>query len=193
MSEDTLITALEEEAFSQAERILEEARASAEGILSDVRAEVSRERERRSAEVDAEMKAHRAALLNAASIRAAGAVLSVRHSLIEEAMAEAVKKFSSMHKDEYGKFLNQLFSEVKAEWEKHRPLDEPVALVAPSDIGLIETAAQLKADESVSSGVVMTTLDGSVRFENTVEGRLARAKAAMMPAMNEMLFDGVFP
>ena len=192
MSEDTLITALEEEALSQAGRILEEARTAAGNILSDASAEVSRERDRRSRELDSAMKGQRAALLNSAAIRASGAGLIVRRGLIEKALDEAVKKFSSMPKEEYAKFLNQLFSELKAEWEKHRPGEVPVALVNPADIGLVETEFTLKADESVSLGVVLATADGLVRFENTVASRLSKAKAAMTPAINEMLFDGVF-
>lgn len=192
MSENTLINALEEEALSQVGRILEEARSAAASVLSDSNAEVSSERDRRSRELDSAMKAQRAALLNSAAIRASGAGLAVRRGLIEKALDEAVKRFSSMPKEEYRKFLNQLFSELKAEWEKHRPGDVPVALLNPADIGLVETDLELRADESVSLGVVLSTVDGLVRFENTLASRVSKAKAAMTPAINEMLFDGVF-
>ena len=192
MSEDTLITALEEEALSQAGRILEEARSAAGNILSDASAEVSSERDRRSRELDSAMKGRKASLLNASATRASGAGLAVRRGLIEETLAEAVKRFSLLPEEEYRKFLNQLFFELKEEWEKHRPGEVPVALVNPADIGLVETEFELKADESVILGVVLATIDGLVRFENTVASRLSKAKAAMTPAINEMLFDGVF-
>ncbi|OGP13311.1 MAG: hypothetical protein A2052_03460 [Deltaproteobacteria bacterium GWA2_54_12] len=192
MAEDTLITALDEDARAQAARIIEDAREAGEAVLREARAEVSRERETRALELEAQLKGQRAALLNTARTRASACKLSVRHALVERALNEAEKRFSSMAKEEYRHLLNQLFSELKSEWEKQRPGESPIVLVNPADTGLLETAFMLKADEGVVLGVVFSSIDAAVRFENTIPARLFRAKAVMVPAINEMLFDEVF-
>lgn len=192
MAEDTLISALEEDARAQAARIIEEAREAAEAALRDAGEQIDREREARVAELEAALMGQRAAMLNAARTRASGARLAVRHSLIERALEEAGAKFLSMPKDEYRRLLMGLFSELKADWERGRPGEAPVVFVNPADAGLIETSYTIKGGESVKLGVVFASEDGTVRFENSIPGRLSRAKAVMVPAMNEMLFDGVF-
>lgn len=192
MAEDTLITALEEDARAQAGRILNEAREAAEAVLREAHEQVSTERETRAIELEASLKGQRAALLNTARTRASAGKLSVRHSLMERALIEAEKRFSSMPKEEYRQLLGQLFSELKTEWEKGRPGESPIVLVNPADIDLLQNPFTLKADETVSLGVVFTSTDDTVRFENTIAARLFRAKAVMVPAINEMLFDEVF-
>lgn len=192
MAEDTLIAALEEDARAQASRILEDAREAGEAVLREAREQVSREREAAALELEVQLKGQRAALLNAARTRASGGKLSVRRGLMERALIEAEKRFASTAKEEYRRLLNQLFSELAAEWAKQRPGESPVVLVNPADIGLLETSFTLKADEGVSLGVVFSSIDGTVRFENTIAARLSRAKAVMVPAINEMLFDEVF-
>lgn len=192
MSEDTLIEALEQEARSQAGRLLEEARASADAFMLEAATEVASERERRFSELDASMKSRRASLLNAAASRAAGSALEVRHEMIDRAFKEALSRFSSMAAEEYRVLLNRLLEELMDDWQSRRPSDVPVVLVNPADSRLIDTELVLKPDESVSLGVVLATADNGVRFENTVASRLSSARAETLPAMNEMLFDGVF-
>lgn len=192
MAEDTLIAALEEDARAQAARILEDAREAGEAVLREAREQVSREREAAALELEAQLKGQRAAMLNAARTIASGGKLSVRHALVERALTEAGKRFASTAKEEYRQLINQLFSELKTEWEKQRPGESPVVLVNPADIGLLGSPFTLKPDEGVSLGVVFTSIDAAVRFENTIAARLSRAKAVMVPAINEMLFDEVF-
>ena len=193
MAEDTLIAALEEDARAQASRILIEAREAGEAALAEARAQIERERDKRARELEARLKGQRAALLNAARTRASGARLGVRLGLIGRLLIEAEKRFSSLPEDEYRNLLNRLFSELKAEWEKERPGESPVVLVNPADTGLLETSLTLKADKGVRAGVVFASTDGTVRFENTVQARLSKGKAVMVPAINKILFDEVFP
>lgn len=192
MAEDTLITALDEDARAQAERILIEAREAAEAVMRESREQISRERETRAIELEARLKGQRAAMLNTARTKASGGRLSVRRALVERALTEAEKRFAAIPKEEYRHLLNQLFSELKTEWEKQRPGESPIVLVNPAETGLLETAFTLKPDEGVRAGVVFMSIDGTVRFENTIPARLFRAKAVMVPALNEMLFGEVF-
>jgi len=190
MSEDTLIAALEDDARAEQERLLEEARSSASAIREEIGAEVSSERQRRVAEAASDMLARRAALLNAAAMRASGEVLAVRHDLLKKAFDAALKRFSSMPKEQYAELLNRLLSELEADWKKMRPTDEPVVLLAPADIGLVKTSFETRADEGVLLGAVLATGDGTVRYENTVASRLSSARAAITPVVNSTLFGG---
>lgn len=193
MAEDTLISALEEDARAQAGRVLEEAREAAEAALNEAREEAKALEESSFLQLDSALKRKRAALLNAARTKASGEKLKVRHALIERAMEEAGKRFSSMPEDEYRRLLARLFSELKSDWERGRPGEGPVVFVNPADVGLIETSYEVRPDSRVSLGVVFASSDGTVRFENSVPGRLSRAKAVMVPAMNELLFGEVLP
>ncbi len=191
MAEDTLISALEEDARAQASRVLEEAREAAEAALEEARAEAKALEESSFMELDSSLKRKRAALLNLAATKASGEKLKVRHALIDRALEEAGKRFSAMPEDEYRRFLGRLFSELRGDWERGRPGESPVVFVNPADVALVETSYEVKADERVVQGVVFASKDGVVRFENTVPGRLMRAKAMMVPAMNELLFGEV--
>lgn len=193
MSEDTLIVALEDDARAEAERLLEEARSSAASIQEEIGAEAASERKRRVAEAASDMLARRAALLNAAAMRASGEALAVRHDLIKKAFEAALKRFSSMPGEEYADFLIRLLTELEADWKKMRPTDAPVVLLAPADIGLVNTSFETRADEGVCLGAVLATSDGTVRYENTVASRLSSASAAITPAINSTLFGGDVP
>lgn len=192
MAEDTLISALEEDAKAQASRVIEEAREAAEALLSAARAEMAAEKEARALELEDSLRRKRAALLNAGRTRASGEKLKVRHNLIERAMDEAGKRFSRMPEDEYRRLLGRLFTEIKSEWERGRPGELPVVFVNPADVGFIDSPYEVRADERVVQGVVLASRDGAVRFENSVPGRLSRARSVMLPAINEMLFGEVF-
>jgi len=193
MSEDTLIAALEDDARAEAERLVEEARASASSIREEIEAEVASERDRRVAEAASEMLERRDALVNAAAMRASGEALAVRRDLIEKALEAALKRFSSMPREEYAGFLSSLLSELEADWKKMRPTDMPFVLLAPADIGLVKTSCETRADEGVSLGAVLSTGDGAVRYENTASSRLSSARDAIAPAINSILFGGAVP
>ena len=167
MAQDPLIAALEEDARGQAARIIEEA-------------EEARER----------LGKTRAAAVNGARTRAAGLKLAVRQELIQRAIDEAAKRFFSLNGEERSRLVARLYAELEREWARARSYEPPVVRVNPADLKLIEAGgAVVLPDESVAAGVVFTSADGRVRFENTVSSRMERAKKKMIPAINEMLFD----
>lgn len=190
---DPLIAALEEDARAEAARIIEEAEEAREAMLSKAGAEAEREAGERLQEIRERLQRERAARLNAARTAASGLRLGVRHGLISGVLDEARQRFSSMPEDEYSRFLTRLYEELKLDWERARPGEVPVVCLNPADLDRIRAdGARLKADEGVRSGVVFTSGDGRVRFENTAAARMERAGKAMVPALNEMLFNEVF-
>lgn len=193
MAEDTLITALEDDARSQASRIIEEANEAAAALLKEASLEAERERAERVSALELKTKREKAALHNAARMKTSGNILAVRHEFIDRAMNEAEKRFANQQKDDYSKLLQQLFTELKKEWEKERPGEIPVVFVNPSDKGLLQTEFPVREDRDVRLGVVFTSEDGTVRFENTIPARMSKGRTVMEQAINEMLFDEVFP
>lgn len=192
MAEDTLIGALEDDARAQAARMLEEARQAADAILKEAFLEAERERDERTAALEQRVRGEKAAMLNGARTRASGKKLAVRHELMDRALREAEKRFSGLPLDEYERLIGQLFSELKREWEKERPGDEPVVLVNPADAGFLKTSFEVRPDEGVRLGVVFVSKDSRIRFDNTIPARIDKGRAVMVPAVNEMLFDEVF-
>ncbi|HBG47306.1 MAG TPA: hypothetical protein DDW94_10015 [Deltaproteobacteria bacterium] len=191
MPDDQLMEALEEDARAQAGRILEEAREAAAASLQKAREEAEREREERLFELTGRLKQERAARLNAARTKASGLKLGVRLELVGRALDEAVKRLTSLPEQEYSRLLNGFYDELLSAWEKGLHGEAPVVYVNPADIGRLSAEGNVLPDEKVKAGVVFTSGDGRVRFENTVEARLERGRKKMVPALNEMLFNEV--
>lgn len=192
MAEETLITALEEDARAQVRRIIDEAREAAEAILREAALDAEREKVERILSLERRLKSEKAAVLNAARTKASGEKLGVRRRLIDGAILESEKRFGALPKDDYSKLLGQLFIELEKMWQKERPGEMPVVLVASTDAGLFKTPYEVREDGGVKSGVVFVSADNAVLFENTVASRLEKGRAALVPAINEMLFGEVF-
>lgn len=191
MAEETLITALEDDAREQARQILEEARQTAESILREASLEAEQERQERTDALKQRLRSDKAAVLNGARMKASGSKLAIRHELADRAVNDAQERFASLPKEEYSGFLGQLFSELKSEWDIERPGEVPVVLVNQADMGLLKTDLKVREDNGVRLGVVFVSGDGKIRFENTVAARLSKGRTVMAPAINEMLFDEV--
>lgn len=189
MAQDPLIAALEEDARGQASRITEEAEEAREALLRLAREEAGRESEERMLEARERIRKTRAARLNAARTNAAGAKLGVRQELIHKALGEAGKRFSSLEGEEHSRLISLLYNELERDWAKERRGEAPVVRVNPSDVKIIQAnGAAVKPDESIAAGVVFTSADNRIRFENTIPSRIERARRNIIPAINEMLF-----
>lgn len=192
MPQDPLIAALEEDARSQASRIIEEAEEAREALLRQAREDAQREGEERLMDARERLRKERAARINAARTKATGVKLGVRQELITRAIDEARKRFFSLKGEDHSKLIAHLYGELERDWARARHNEAPVVRVNPADVKLIRAdGAIVEPDESIAAGVVFTSADGRVRFENTVSSRIERAKKDMIPAINEMLFDEV--
>lgn len=190
MPQDTLLLALEEDARNQARRIIEEAEEEAKKIIEGAEAEARSLRERRLAELSSALEKKKAYTLNTARTRAAGAGLRARHGLIDQVLRDTLERFRSMSGHEYSVVLNGLYEELKREWDASGE-DRPIVLVNPADTGLLNDGyGEVRADKDVSLGVVFTSKDGKVRFDNTVPSRLRKSRAELMPLLDKLLFGG---
>lgn len=192
MAQDSLLAALEEDARNQSGRILEEAEESARALMNEAKEAAEVERSEKVMELEERLRRERASRLNAARMKASGLKLKVRNGLIGETIDEAARRFGAIPKDEHAKLVNRLFDELKKAWSRERPDETPVALLNPSDIGIIkDDGTVFRPDGEVSLGAVFTSADGRVRYYNTVGSRLEKALSTIKPAVNEMLFGEV--
>lgn len=189
MPQDSLLKTLEEDAEAQSRSIIEEADESAASAITQAEAEAARIKEERLKELNLSIARERAAAINGARLRMNGLKLKVRHEIIEGVINEAIEKVRELPKDEYSDLFNKLYMELKRDWNRDRPNDRPLAHINPDDMGIIKDPdAETVPDKDVRLGIVFTSKDGKVRYENTIPGRVARARAGLEAAVNKMLF-----
>jgi vacuolar-type H+-ATPase subunit E/Vma4 len=191
MGQDALIKALEEETGREAERIIKEAASDAEAVLKEAEEQAERDRRERVEAFKKEFEKQRAAAINRASADARGLLLAERTGVMEDVFREATKSIEGLPRDRYSEFLKALYGELKKDWQTEKPDkgNSPLVHVNPGDAQLIDDPdVELVPDEEVSLGVVFVSRDGRVRLENTFSSRLKKARAEIVPRLNEMLF-----
>lgn len=188
-AQDALIKAIEEDALAQSSRIAGEAEEAAGEIAARADAEVSILREERLKELAAEIERRRSALLNSARTKTNGLKIAAKREVMEGVLNAALTRFRELPSERYAALLGFFYEETKRSWQKDRPLEKPVVLLNPSDMGLLKDAGvEFRPDESVSIGVVFVSEDLKMRYENTAVSRLKRARAALEPLLNSILF-----
>jgi len=187
--------------------IMEEAEEEARQILADAQAQVKSVHQQAQAQVDAE----RAAILQrtqdearalhehtvaAAQLEAQTLKLKRREQLLERAFADARSQLASVsQRPDYGQIARRLVREaverlgadevrVLADEETRQVLSDK----ALADLGK-ELGVRLEAGGPLaqSTGVVVETLDGHRRYDNTLETRLIRMREALRTPVYHML------
>lgn len=188
MPEDALLKAIEEDASVQAARIIEEAEDAAREIAFSVEREVSDLKDARLKALSVEMERKKASAVNSARTVARGKSLEVREALIEGAFEEARKRLEGLPKEKRLGLIAKLYEELKNDWAR-RSNEKPVILVNPSDAGSIKDGwGEVKADPGISLGVRFVSKDGEIVFDNTIDARLKKARKALVPMIDAMLF-----
>jgi len=188
MPDDALITAIEQDANEQCQRLLNEAQEAAAEMVAAAEQKAAQDSKARAAGLDAELERKSASALNAARTKAAGRLLSVRIDIAGEVLRRVEGRFAALKRQEYVELLKRFYSELKDDWfEAHEP-SVHLVLVNPADTGVIEDPeAEFKADESVSLGVVFASKDGQLRYENTVASRIWKARETLLPIIDGIL------
>ena len=122
-------------------------------------------------------------ILGAAELEARNAMLRSLEKAVNEAIERATKEISDSGGDEYEQALERLIQEgldVMGPNANVRCASKDRKAVA-SAIKKLSKAKITMEDEPVETigGVVMTTPDGSVRFDNTLEARLDRMRPTL--------------
>lgn len=189
MPQQALLKALEDDARRQAAEIVERAEKEAAEIIERAEREAAEVGEARLAELSARLGRERTGAVNAARVRVRAEGLKVRHELVDEVFRAVVDRFARLPRSEYADLLRRLYEEAREDAHVG-PDGGPVAYVNPSDVELLEgVCPDVRADERVTAGVVVSDPEGRVRSENTIASRLEKGRDVIVPLVDRLLFE----
>ena len=191
-----LTSAIQEEATEEANRILADARTEARSLREQARAQAEAEREAILQRARREAEAFHEHTVAAAQLEAQKLKLRRREQLLERAFAEARRQLVSAPQwPEYGKIARDLLREaverldaeelvLRADEETRRVLSEQGLANLEKELGV-----HLRVGEPItqSSGIVVETVDGHRRYDNTLETRLARMRGHLRTPIYRLL------
>jgi V/A-type H+-transporting ATPase subunit E len=200
MSLDAILASIESSGGDEIDRLRAETESRAQQILAaaECKAAIAREEARRAALWPA--AAERARRLHQAKLEALRTVGEVRHQLIEMAFSGTRQHLAALRADpDYPLVLRRLIVEALdalGEAELHSghivleidPRDEPYVCPILNELGV-----NLQAVSSLQSwgGVVVTSGDGRIVVNNTLESRLARATPFLRQHLVAFIEEGL--
>lgn len=189
MAEEALLAALDEDARTQADSIIQDAEAEAAALIKSASEDAASALEAMLAQAARTVERSRAEILNSARVKASASLIECRRALIEDVFERSTDAFSSIERIEYGLVLNLWYAELFAAWDKLEMPGEPIVAANPADVEVIAASgAPLKVDPTVKLGLVFISADGRVRLENTFLARMNKAKEDLVPLVDRILF-----
>lgn len=191
MTQEALLNALEQDAGLECDRILKEAALAAEEIVKTAEAAAAGYSSERLARLREDFARRKAAILNSAKTRMNSLRLEVMNSAVDEVFGEVRKKISSMPSSEYETMIRGLYTELNRVWSTDfGGASERSVIVSPADLGILKNIGFLVLpDPLIEHGVAIASIDGKIRYENTVELRLRRARQDLVPVLEKIIFD----
>lgn len=186
-----LATLLESEAQAEIEAILHDARSQADAIIQSATEQAKAIVDGRKRALETELAAGQVRARSAAELESSALRLSASHSATEKAFANAATELRAFTKSgEYQGVLSRLIGEVKtALGEVSRlevnPADVNVAKMAAQAAGL--AGVQIVANAEVETGVRALGATGQTAVTNTLLGRLARGRDALLADVSGVL------
>jgi V/A-type H+-transporting ATPase subunit E len=185
---------LEQEARGEIDAIRKEARTRADDVVASARrdAEEIVSAARRRAEGERAQALTRAA--STAQLRAAALVLSAKDDAIRDVFQQAEAALHSLMADPVRRAatVRSLLREAVRDVAAVRVVE-----VAPQDVQTarevcreLRLDAEVRENPRVVDGVRLTSPDGRAVVENTISGRLARARREMVSRVAEVLWGG---
>jgi V/A-type H+/Na+-transporting ATPase subunit E len=175
-----LVAILEREASAEIERVLAEARTQAEQLLAAARQDAQAYLAEQQRHLDAERAAAATRAQSAAQVKAAALVLQTKDRAIADVFARAEAELAQVQQDKvrYGAILRGLIKEAAAALTGRfrvevNPGDLEIARQAVRDLNL---DADVVASDDVRGGARLSSGDGRLVVENTLQSRLARVK-----------------
>ncbi len=190
----------------QAKIIIDEARISSTGLREEKvneikeKAETNCEKVLNAAKLEADNIVRRETVN--AKIKTRWKILSQKRSFMDEAFKKAEQQFESSTKQEtYGKMLSSLIIEAaKAagggnleiylnERDAKRKLSvKELSKIAGTKLGTDVNIVISKKKIDVVGGVLLQTVDGKTKIDNTLEAILERSRKDLEPKISEILF-----
>ncbi|MBI4444502.1 MAG: hypothetical protein HY645_01230 [Acidobacteria bacterium] len=180
MSLEKILEALENEAGSQIEQILNSANADAERIKAEASAKGRLLQEEDKTAVQGQIHLERTRILNQAKSQSRQIILKTREELISRIAEAALEHLGRLRQEaDYPHILGELVMEAISFLEQRRGVrlkvseaDGDQAIQIADDLGI---EANIEPTLHCSGGVKAVSTDGRILVDNTFEERLQRA------------------
>ena len=195
MSYEELISAIENDAERERQKIIEDAGIEAKSIVEKVKNELKVLREKKITEFENYLEKERALAAGQARREADILSISVKSEVLSELFQKAEKKIVEIKNGgNYKDILIKLLREAIERWVEEIKTDDFIVYVSEEDLSLlkntdISSEFEIQAGEDMREGVILVSRDNRFRMVNTLKSRMERAKADMLPVLNEILFE----
>ncbi len=192
MTLERVSKAILDRARAEAEEILERARKEAEEIINKAKLRRRQEQEREEARIISEAKRKARAIIVKAMLKARKDQSEVKRKIIDE-IIERVKEEIKRKSFNYRESLKNLIQEAV----KTLPPTDIIICANKGDLKEIrEVLRELKLtskvkdirEANISGGVIVETIDGKFRIDNSYETRLEMALSRLLPEISRELF-----
>lgn len=204
---ETLISKIIDDARETASSILDEAKTSQRRHIEEIQRQVTEKAEKecreiiRKAEQEAEALVRRQSV--EASIRARWRILSEKRKIVDKVFQMVEENIRSIKgNDKYLKMLERLIEEAavaagggrlevllnKEDSRLKLPLKE-IAGKVTSRLGAETTLVKSEKTIEATGGVIIQSLDGKTRVDNTLSSVIRRERERLEPKVNTLLFS----
>jgi len=195
MSYEELIDSIEKDAVKERQNLIDNAGIEANSIVEKVKNELKVLREKKITEFENYLEKERALAAGQARREADILSISVKSEVLSELFQEAEKRISELKRGgDYKDILKGLFREVVEKGKDEISDGEFIVYVSEEDLSLLKNTDisrefEIQAGEDIREGVILVSRDNRFRMVNTLKSRMERAKADMLPILNEILFE----
>ena len=195
MSYEDLIDSIEKDAVKERQNLIDNAGIEANSIVEKVKNELKVLREKKITEFENYLEKERALAAGQARREADILSISVKSEVLSELFQEAEKRISELKRGgDYKDILKGLFREVVEKGKDEISDGEFIVYVSEEDLSLLKNTDisrefEIQAGEDIREGVILVSRDNRFRMVNTLKSRMERAKADMLPILNEILFE----
>ncbi len=187
MSAEKLISRIKRDAEEKTREIIREAERAAEEIIGNAKKQAEREAEKIIANGKKQVENLKKIRLSKAHQEAQRAIMRVREEIIEECFNIAFEKLKTLSSEEYKNILDKIISETK----KNMPSELEAYISREEDKEILgKHGIPVKGYINAIGGVVLQSLDGNMRVDNTFEGILERKKPVIRTIIGKILFQG---
>ena len=195
MSYEDLIDSIEKDAVKERQNLIDNAGIEANSIVEKVKNELKVLREKKITEFEGYLESEKALAVGQARREADILSISVKSEVLSELFQEAEKRISELKRGgDYKDILKGLFREVVEKGKDEISDGEFIVYVSEEDLSLLKNTDisrefEIQAGEDIREGVILVSRDNRFRMVNTLKSRMERAKADMLPILNEILFE----
>ena len=195
MSYEELISAIENDAERERQKIIEDAGIEAKSIVEKVKNELKVLREKKIKEFEGYLERGKALAVSQAKREADILSISVKSEVVTELFQKVEERIIEFKNGgNYKDILIKLLREAVERWGEEIKTDDFIVYVSEEDLPLlkntdISSEFEIQAGEDISEGVILVSRDNRFRMVNTLKSRMEMAKADILPILNKILFE----